>query len=405
MLSDFFALALNNLKRRKLRSWLTMIGIFIGIAAVVALIGLGQGLQEAITGQFGLLSTDTLTIQNSGTGFGPPGSTVIEKLNEHDVEIIKKVNGVENVVTRWVRIGTIEFNKISKFHYIGDLPEDKTQAEIVYDSLNLKLKDGKRLEFDDRGKILIGSDVAAKNNFEKEVQVGNTLEINSKKFEVVGIMEKSSNIIFNGIILMPNQDVKELLNIGDEYDLIVAKLQSSVEAEKVAEDIKKDLRRDRHEKIGEETFSVETPLEAISAVNNILTAVNAVVIGIAAISLIVGGIGIANTMYTSVIERKKEIGTMKAIGAKNSDVLWIFLIESGLLGLAGGVIGALIGLGISFAVAEIANLFFGAELIAVSLNYSLIGFSILFAFVIGVISGAIPSYQASKLKPADALRG
>ena len=139
MLSDFFALALNNLKRRKLRSWLTMIGIFIGIAAVVALIGLGQGLQEAITGQFGLLSTDTLTIQNSGTGFGPPGSTVIEKLNEHDVEIIKKVNGVENVVTRWVRIGTIEFNKISKFHYIGDLPEDKTQAEIVYDSLNLKL--------------------------------------------------------------------------------------------------------------------------------------------------------------------------------------------------------------------------------------------------------------------------
>src|SRR3989338_10439580 len=90
MLSDFFALALNNLKRRKLRSWLTMIGIFIGIAAVVALIGLGQGLQEAITGQFGLLSTDTLTIQNSGTGFGPPGSTVIEKLNEHDVGKSKK---------------------------------------------------------------------------------------------------------------------------------------------------------------------------------------------------------------------------------------------------------------------------------------------------------------------------
>src|SRR3989338_2376392 len=403
MLSDFFALALNNLKRRKLRSWLTMIGIFIGIAAVVALIGLGQGLQEAITGQFGLLSTDTLTIQNSGTGFGPPGSTVIKKLNEHDVEIIKKVNGVENVVTRWVRIGTIEFNKISKFHYIGDLPEDKTQAEIVYDSLNLKLKDGKRLEFDDRGKILIGSDVAAKNNFEKEIQVGNTLEINSKKFEVVGIMEKSSNIIFNGIILMSNQDVKELLDIGDEYDLIVAKLQSSVEAEKVAEDIKKDLRKDRHEKIGEETFSVETPLEAISAVNNILTAVNAVVIGIAAISLIVGGIGIANTMYTSVIERKKEIGTMKAIGAKNSDVLWIFLFESGLLGFIGGLIGVILGASSAIGLSSVANNYFGSEIITVNLSIILIISVLVFSFLLGVLFGAIPSYQASKLRPIEAL--
>jgi len=405
MLIDYFGLAWNNLKRRKLRSWLTMIGIFIGIAAVVGLIGLGQGLQEAITGQFGSLSTDTLTIQNAGTGFGPPGSTVIKKLNQHDVDIIKKVSGVEEVVTRWVRIGTIEFNKVSKYSYVGDLPNDKSQAEIVYDSLDLKLKDGRRLEYGDRGKVLIGSDVANKNNFGKEFNVGNSIEINGKKFEVVGIMEKSSNVIFNGIIMMPHEDMKDLFNLDDEYDIIVAKLQSSADAEKVASDIEKALRKDRHEKVGEETFTVETPLQTIGVVNNILTAVNVVVIGIAAISLIVGGIGIANTMYTSVIERKKEIGTMKAIGAKNSDILFIFLFESGLLGLAGGIVGVLIGLGISFAVASVANAAFGAELIAVSLNYSLIGFSISFAFVIGIISGAIPSYQASKLKPADALRG
>jgi len=382
-----------------------MIGIFIGIAAVVSLIGLGQGLQEAVTGQFSSLSADILTIENSGTGFGPPGSTVIEKLNGHDADLIKSIQGVDEVIIRWVRVGTAEFNKASAFGYGVNLPNKKAQVDIFYDSFDMKLKDGRVLEFDDHNKVLLGSDVASKNTFGKAINVGNKITLNEKDFEVIGIMEKTSNVIMNGVVIIPHDDMKELFEIDDEIDIIIVRVADPDLTESVAEDIKKTLRRDRREKEGEETFSVQTPLESLSAVNNILTTINIVVVGIALISLIVGGIGIANTMYTSVLERRSEIGTMKAIGAKNSDVLMIFLFESGLLGLVGGLIGVVIGLGISFSVAEIANVAFGAEIIAVSLDYNLIGFSIAFAFFVGIVSGAIPSYQASKLKPADALRG
>ncbi len=405
MLKDYFRLALNNLRRRKLRSWLTMLGIFIGIAVVVALVGLGQGLQRAVTAQFATLSTDKLTIQNAETGFGPPGSTVVEKLNEHDLKVIERVRGVDIVVPRLIRVTRVEFNNKISFNYIGDIPEEDEKMELVYSAAELKVRDGRLLKKGDKGKILIGSNIAKKETFGKKIEVGKKIKINSEYFEVIGILKKASTFIINDAILMLNDDIVELLEIGDEIDLIVAQVEEPKEIKDVAERIEKEMRRDRDLEVGEEDFSVQTPLEAIGAVNSVLSSVNAVVIGIAMISLIVGGIGIANTMYTSVLERKKEIGTMKAIGAKNSDVLMIFLIESGLMGLTGGLIGVLIGAGLSISAASFANNFFGNEIITVNISIPFIVSMIIFAFLIGIFSGLIPSYQASKLKPVDALRG
>src|SRR3990167_3387339 len=109
MISDYFSFALKNLKYRGLRSWLTMLGIFIGIAAVVSLITLGSGLQTAITGQFSTLSVDTLTVSNRGTGFGPPGSTTVVKLNDHDLKLVKSVSGIKLVIPRLIRVVSVEF--------------------------------------------------------------------------------------------------------------------------------------------------------------------------------------------------------------------------------------------------------------------------------------------------------
>src|SRR3989344_5359837 len=111
MFLDYFFLALRNLRKRGIRSWLTMLGIFIGIAAVVSLISLGQGLETAITGQFATLSTDTLTITGADTGFSPPGSTVVRKLTEHDLEIVESTSGVKIAIPRLLRVGRIEFNR------------------------------------------------------------------------------------------------------------------------------------------------------------------------------------------------------------------------------------------------------------------------------------------------------
>ena len=381
-----------------------MLGIFIGIAAVVSLISLGQGLQTAITGQFSTLGTEYLTIQNAGTGFGPPGSTVVKKLNDHDLKVIEGVRGVGEVVPRLIRIVKVEYNNAARFNYIADVPEDKTKMKIVYSSGNLEAETGRLLEIGDKGKVVIGQNIAKKENFDKEISIGKKISIQGEDFEVVGILKKGSSFQINNVIIMLNSDLEALLEIDNEIDLITAKVEETENPEIVADRIEKALRKDRNEKIGEEDFSVQTPLEALSAVNQVLTAINVIVVGIAMISLLVGGMGIANTMYTSVLERRKEIGTMKAIGAKNSNILLIFLIESGFLGLVGGVIGVAIGGGAALGVGLIANNVFGSEIIIINLSIPLMAFAMGFSFLIGIVSGLIPSYQASKLSPVEALR-
>jgi len=208
----------------------------------------------------------------------------------------------------------------------------------------------------------------------------------------------------NMAILMNQEDMENMLNIKNEYDMIVVQIASGENLETVAENIKERLRKDRNEKEGNEDFSVQTPISALNSVNTILTIVNLIVAAIAGISLLVGGLGIANTMYTSVLERTREIGVMKAIGARNSDILLIFLFEAGLLGLVGGVIGAAMGVALSFGVAAIANAAMGSELFRVTFSLPLVLGAFTFSFLIGIISGVFPALQASKLNPVDALR-
>ena len=208
----------------------------------------------------------------------------------------------------------------------------------------------------------------------------------------------------NSVVFLMNDDMEELFGIDDEIDLIVVRVRDKDKIEDVANEIERKLRNDRNEKVGEESFSVETPLQALGAVNTVLGIINIIIIGIAAISLFVGGIGIANTMYTSVLERRKEIGVMKAVGAKNKDILMLFLIESGLLGLVGGIVGALLGLGAALFVSGAATSALGVPF-EVVISYPLIFGAIAFSFLVGMISGVLPAMQASKLNVVDALRG
>jgi len=404
MIQDLFFLSVNSMKKRKLRSWLTLLGIFIGIAAVVSLISLGDGLRTAITGQFGSLSVDTLTIQNAETGFGPPGSTAVKKLTDHEVKLIESVNGIEIVIPRLIRIAKVEYNKDAEFSYLGSLPEDKKQLEFIYENLNTETQEGRIISLSDHGKVVLGNSFASEDLFGKKITVGSKIKIQDKEFIVAGILKPGSSAILNGVVLMFENDMKDILNIGDEADLIVARVENKDDMEKVAADIQNKLRKDRKEKIGEEDFTVQTPVQSLAAVNTILNIINIIVVGIASISLLIGGIGIANTMYTSILERTKEIGTLKAIGAKNSDILTLFVIESGLFGLIGGIAGAIFGISLSLLVAVSANSYFGENIITINLSWPLLIGAVGFSFFIGILAGLVPSYQASKLKPVDAMR-
>ena len=284
------------------------------------------------------------------------------------------------------------------------MPETQEEIDAIYQSFNIKASQGRLLKAGDTGKIILGDDYIKENEFGKEIKVGSNIIIKGRQFEVIGFMRRASTFIINSVVLMPEEDMKSLLEIEDEIDLIAVKVEDKDKIDSVAKEIERKLRKDRNQKEGEEDFSVQTPVQALESVNLILNIVNLIVSGIAGISLLIGGIGIANTMFTSVLERRREIGVMKAIGAQNKDILTIFITESALLGLVGGLIGVIIGLSLAFSVAGIAGQFFGDIDFIINISPALILGSLAFSLLIGIISGVVPAYQASKLNPVDALR-
>ena len=404
MISDYFLLAIKNLRKRGLRSWLTMLGIFLGIAAVVSLISLGSGLQKAILGQFGTLDTNKLLIENTGTGFGPPGSTAVRQLTNSDLELINSINGVEEAIPRFIRMAKVETDEITEFLSISSLPGNDGQLNIIYDALNLQIAEGEILTENDLGTVLVGWGLAQEEALSENIKVGKSISLQGEDFEIAGILKNSGSFILDYVIFLPEEDLKRILNLDTEIDLIVVQVTDQKILNEVAEDIEETLRKDRKQKLGEEDFSVQTPQQSLQAVNTILRVVNLIVSGIAAISLFIGGIGIANTMYTPVLERTKEIGVMKAIGAQKKDILGLFLLESGLLGLIGGIVGIVIGLGLALGISSAAGAALGGISLEVTISWPLVITALLFSLVVGIISGIIPAVQAARLPPVEALR-
>jgi putative ABC transport system permease protein len=402
-MKDYFFLAFSNLRRRGLRSWLTMIGIFIGIAAVVGLISLGQGLQNSINEQFEQLGKNTIVVQSKT--LGPPGSATSEKLilTTKDLETIKNVRGVKTAVGILIKTSVLQFREETKVQMIiGIAPED---IFLFSDMQSYKVLKGRDLKKGDGFKAIIGYNNGIDGKIWKNgIEVGNTIVIEGVEFKVVGILDKIGNPYDDAAVYIPKGTMKEILNVKDEESEIVAKTQEGFNPTDVADAITRKLRQARGEKEDQETFAVQTSEQLMTTFTNIFNIVQGVLVGIAAISLLVGGIGIMNTMYTSVLERTKEIGTMKAVGAKNSDILQIFLFESGLLGLVGGAIGVGLGVGLGKGVEYIASTALGTNLLQASITLPLIVGALTFSFLIGTISGVLPAMQAARLKPADALR-
>lgn len=407
MIQDYFSLALRNIFKRGLRSWLTMIGIFIGIAAVVGLIGLGEGLRIAISAQFGFLGTDVLSIQASGLNFaGPPGFAVPDPLSDELAEKIKKLPGIEASFNRHIASGKIEWNNIQEIGYVGSVPigEDRRRFEEM---VNLNLIQGRMLKDGDGRKVVLGNDFAKEDNaYKKSIGVGDNILINNEKYQVVGVLEKKGSFTLDSIVFMNEDTMLDNVKKDDGTTNIIAARVSDVnEIDNVKIEIEKLMRKERHVKVGEENFIVETPQSILNTLNSALSAVQIFVTIIAIVSLVVGGIGIMNTMFTAVIERTREIGVMKAIGAKNSAIFSIFFIESGLLGSVGGLAGVVGGLVFSYGFALIGRIALGSNLIQAQVSPILILGSIAFSFLIGTVFGSWPAYQASQMNPVDSLKG
>lgn len=404
MFSDSFFLSIKNLRHRGVRSWLTLLGIFIGVSAVVALISLGNGLQLAVSSQFGISQTELITIQAAGVdGFGPPGSGAVEPLNKDDYEAVKKISSIKRVAYRNIASGKLEYNDVVIFGYFASIPSGE-ERKFIYDQLESEAVAGRLLKDSDSKKIFLGYNFYLEGNeFGKQVVPGSRVLIQDVEFQVVGILEKKGSFIFDNAIYMNERDMEDLFSLGDRVDAIVAQPISKDYMDRAVEDIEKTLRRTRGVKEGEENFVVSTPEAALSSVNQILGGVQAFIVIVASISIFIGALGIVNTMTTSVWERKKEIGIMKSIGATNHHIFLQFFIEAGLLGLLGGLAGVLFGSLIGFVGILGINSFIGSDL-QPALNFSLIFFTLLGCLIVGALAGIVPALRAAKQNPVEAIR-
>lgn len=406
MLLDLFQVAIRNLRRRRTRSYLTMIGIFIGIASVVALIGLGEGLRMAIIGQFGLLGADALSVQASGlSSAGPPGTATANPLSSDLVGEIRKVDGVDAAFNRYISIGTLEFNDKQNIGFAASIPDDP-ERKALERMINLKVEEGRMLKDGDGRRVVLGANFAEDNNgYGEPMKVGDKVMVNDLKFEVVGILEKKGSFILDGSVLI-NEDtlIDDLGADKDNVNIIAVRVKDVDQINKVKADIEKLMRKERDVKEGEEDFSVDSPQQTVEALGDTLFAVQLFVYIIAVVSIIVGGIGVSNTMYTAVLERTKEIGILKSIGATNNAVFLIFFLEAGLLGLVGGLIGVVLGSSLAYGLAAAGASALGSDLIQAHITPLLIGFALAFSMIVGLLAGVIPAYQASRKNPVDCFR-
>jgi len=403
MIKDNLRVVHSSLKRRKLRSWLTLVGILIGITAVITLISLGEGIRGAVTSQFDFLNPEVLTIRADGITMAPPGTGVSNPLQEKYLKDIQKIKGVDLAIGRIIENAQIKFNGRSHFSIAISFPKNGDK-DIIKKIVQLEIEKGNMLDSSDTYRIVVGSDYSKSDMFGKAVELRDELEIEGKKFKVKGILEKKGSFIVDHSVIINEDPLKDLYNHEDTYELIVVKVESESEIAQVKERLERYLRKERDVDEGEEDFTVSSPEETLKSLDSTLFGIQLFIYLIAAISILVGGIGIANTMYTSVLERTRDIGVMKAIGAKDSQITVLFLLESGLLGLVGGIVGIIFGASTSIILAKIGNKFLSEGLIQINLPLEFILATLIFSFLVGLISGIVPAIKASKLKPIDALR-
>lgn len=392
MFFDLLSMAYSNLKKRGLRSGLTIFGVVVGIVAIVVLISLGLGMNDYVNQQLENIGKDKAIILSE---IGAK-----EKLDENDLKVIEDIDDVRSAYGTYTSIVFMNSRSESERVTITALDTSSERIRAFMESNPVEVEKGKFLDGEPRT-VVIGNDLA-RETFEHELDVGDEISINNNDFKIIGILKESNSMAIDEAAFISMEDAEEILG-ADGFSEIVASGRSGIDLEKFVLKIEEELRKSRGLKEGEEDFRVESSQDIEESLSSVLASVNWFLIGIASISLLVGIIGITNTMQISVAERRKEIGIMKALGARNSHISLLFLLESGMLGLIGGAIGTALGLLLS----KIASVFISAmmnESFSASFSFPLIMFSLALSFLIGMIAGTIPAYQASRQDPIKILR-
>lgn len=401
MIIEGFRSALKSIWSNKVRSLLTVLGIIIGVTAVTTLVSLGEGLKKDVSDLirgFGsnivfLIGGNVDTDNPQAIGGGNPAGFISgDVVDRKDVEDVKKIEGVESVASMSLVAGSASYKNKQTIPIIFG-----TEPEFINALSVLEIKEGRFIKEGDDF-VAVVDDVAKKNLVGDDDIIGKEIKINNQKFKVVGVIKyETGESIFGDFSNMIAISQKGATKLNDGKEIIhraIIKVSDNYDVESVKDKIH-DVVLENHD--GEEDFSVLTQDDILKLLDQFLGLATALVSAIAAISLVVGGIGIMNIMLVTVTERTKEIGLRKAVGATKLDIALQFLIESIVVTLVGGALGLALSIAISIVVSNQTDLtpVITPEIIATAIGVS--------TFV-GIVFGLWPALRAANKDPITALR-
>jgi len=401
MLKEYFKIAIKNLRTRQLRSWLTILGIVIGVFLIMSLLSLSQGLKNTVLQQLKAVGTDIVMIMPGNISDIMTTMMGGVELSEEDLNIIRKTEGVEVVIPNAYKGELVKYQGESKTAIVYGM-DIRNALNIYKEDMGMEIAEG-RWPVAGKREAVAGSLVPT--DIFRDLKINTMITIKGRQFEIVGILKSLGSKQDDSMVAIDIDIFRSITGEKKGAPQAVAKIASGYSPDEVAKRIKASLEENAKKRKGEEgsSFSVLTSEAMGSIVGNIMGILQAVIFAFGSIAVLVGGIGIMNTMYTSVRERTKEIGILKAVGAKNQTIVLIFLIESGIIGLIGGLGGMIPGLGLAKLiqlVGQVHPVFY----IEASITPGIILFGLLFSFGVGCLSGFFPARSAAKLKPVDALR-
>ncbi|MCR5771160.1 MAG: ABC transporter permease [Butyrivibrio sp.] len=392
MIKESIKMSVQNIKSNKMRSFLTMLGIMIGVASVIGLISIVQTATDYVMGQFSELGAGTITVMS-------PGTALKTGLTEKDIDSLRNLDGVDGIAPSVSQT----VSAISD----GEIYDNVTMdgVDVSYFDHNDIIKDGRafrEFEADGYTQVCIVDDTFVSKVLKNTKAIGQTVHIGGYDYLIIGIQGDSTNLSAaysdtsnsDGNVMVPYRNVMRMT-----FATNITNFNVYVEDDASTSEVETALRQelDRIYNEADNAFSVinlESLVEVMGSIKSMLTSMLG---GIASIALLVGGIGIMNMMLTSVSERTKEIGLRKALGAEPARIQVQFLMESIILSLMGGFIGIILGLIIAFVGANLMNVTFAISWGAIALG---VGFSA----AVGIIFGWMPAKRASELNPIDALR-
>lgn len=387
---QYFSLAMKSLRTSKMRSFLTMLGIIIGVAAVIVLVSLIGGMSSEITAQFEGMGTNLITVSIMGRGNSNRSISVdaMEELVWENPELFSAMSPTVSVGNATVKYGT-------------DSTTTSCQGVNEYygEIRNYAVSQGRFLSYNDvatRKKVCLIGSYQWQELFGGGDAVGETVKINGEPFLVVGILEEkddSSESSSDDMVMLPYTTARSLGDYARVSSYCFSAMDSSVVDRAVAK-----LEQALYQAYNStDAYRVSSQAEMLEQMNELTGTMSLVLVGVAGISLLVGGIGIMNIMLVSVTERIREIGIRKSLGARRRDIMGQFLIESATTSACGGVIGIVSGIVLAYGCGALFDMAIAPSLAAILLAFSV-------SVLIGVLFGYLPANKAAKLPPIDALR-